>query len=167
LVRLLPAVYDELHQLARSRLRRERKDHTLQPTALVNELFLRFLQQRRVNWQDRNHFFGVAAKLMRRILVDHAKRILAAKRGGEEGGPQPLLIDLPASLPPRDVQALDESLAALARFDARKSEIVELKFFSGCTSDEIASLLGVSISTVERDWRLSKAWLTREMERTP
>jgi RNA polymerase sigma-70 factor, ECF subfamily len=163
--RLLPLVYDELRRVADSYLRRERPDHTLQPTALVNEAYLRLAEHSRVAFDDRAHFFGVAAKVMRRILVDHARRRHAEKRGGFR---RKLSLDealgAPAA-PDLDLVALDEALHGLAAQDARKSRVVELRFFGGLTVEETAALLGVSTATVKNEWRVAKAWLRREMSR--
>ncbi len=156
---LLPLVYDELHRLAAARLRRERPDHTLQPTALVHEAYLRLVDQRRADWRNRAQFFGVAAAMMRRILVNHARDRAALKRGGavekvslsaaaEWAGKQDL-----------DLLGLDDALARLAALDPRKGQIVDLKFFAGLNTEEIAEVLQVSASTVERDWRFARAWL--------
>jgi RNA polymerase sigma-70 factor (ECF subfamily) len=163
--RLMPFVYDELRRLADHYLRQERPDHTLQPTALVHEAYLRLIDQTRVEWQNRAHFFGVAAQLMRRILVDHARRHRASKRGGYE---QKVTLDEALDYSqPRDVDllALDDALNALAEFDARQSRIVELRFFGGLTIEETAEALGVSPATVKVDWSMAKAWLRQQIER--
>jgi RNA polymerase sigma-70 factor (ECF subfamily) len=163
--RLMPLVYDELRRLADYYLRQERPDHTLQPTALVHEAYLKLVDQTRVDWQNRAHFFGVAAQLMRRILVDHARRHRASKRGGFQ---QKLTLDEAVDYSqPRDLDlvALDDALNALARFDERQSRIVELHFFGGLTIEETAEALGVSPATVKVDWSMAKAWLRREIER--
>ncbi len=163
---LLPLVYDELRRLANSYLNRERPDHTLQATALVHEAYLRLVDQRGTSWENRAHFFGVAASLMREILVDHARRRNAAKRGGA-------VRDLPLDeavgfFEERDVNlvALDEALNHLAAIDPQKSRTVELRFFGGLTARETAEVLGVSLTTVEREWRMAKVWLLREISRT-
>ena len=161
--RLMPLVYDELRRLADHYLRRERPDHTLQPTALVHEAYLHLIDQRRVDWQNRAHFFGVAAQLMRRILVDHARRHRASKRGGFQ---QKLTLDEAVDYSqPRDVDliALDDALDALAQLDARQSRIVELRFFGGLTIEETAEALSVSPATVKAEWKMAKAWLRREI----
>jgi RNA polymerase sigma-70 factor (ECF subfamily) len=161
--RLMPLVYDELRRLADHYLRRERPDHTLQPTALVHEAYLRLIDQTRVDWQNRAHFFGVAAQLMRRILVDHARRHQASKRGGFQ---QKLALDEAVDYSQtRDVDLvkLDDALTALAKFDARQSRIVELRFFGGLTIEETAEALGISPATVKVDWSMAKAWLRREI----
>ncbi|HEY0404844.1 MAG TPA: sigma-70 family RNA polymerase sigma factor [Pyrinomonadaceae bacterium] len=163
--RLMPLVYHELRRLADHYLRQERPDHTLQPTALVHEAYLKLIDQRRVDWQNRAHFFGVAAQLMRRILVDHARRHRASKRGGFQ---QKLTLDEAADYSqPRDVDliALDDALNALAQLDARQSRIVELRFFGGLTIEETAEALSVSTATVKVDWNMAKAWLRREIGR--
>jgi RNA polymerase sigma factor (TIGR02999 family) len=161
--RLMPLVYDELRRLADHYLRRERPDHTLQPTALVHEAYLRLIDQTRVDWQNRAHFFGVAAQLMRRILVDHARRHQASKRGGFG---QKLTLDEAVDYSQtRDVDLvkLDDALTALAKFDARQSRVVELRFFGGLTIEETAEAIGISPATVKVDWSMAKAWLRREI----
>jgi RNA polymerase sigma factor (TIGR02999 family) len=163
--RLMPLVYDELRRLADHYLRQERPDHTLQPTALVHEAYLRLVDQSRVEWQGRAHFIGVAAQLMRRILVDHARRHHASKRGGFQ---QRLSLDEAVDYSqPRDLDlvALDDALNALEQFDERQSRIVELRFFGGLTIEETAEALGVSPATVKVDWNMAKAWLLREVSR--
>jgi len=163
--KLLPLVYDELRRLADRYLRRERPDHTLQPTALVHEAYLRLVDQTAVRWQNRAHFFGIAANLMRQILVNHALSHRAAKRGGE-ASKLPLEEASNLSLE-RDVDlvALDEALARLATFDSRQSRIVELRFFGGLTVEEAAEVLGISPATVKREWTTAKAWLHCEIGR--
>lgn len=160
---LMPLVYDELRQIARGYLQRERSDHTLQATGLVHEAYLRMVDQTQASWQNRAHFFGVAAKVMRRILVDHARRVRAEKRGGDldklelhEG-----LLAAPARR--IDLIALDDALVDLAKLDARQSQIVELRFFGGLTTDEAGEVLNVSARTIKREWRIAKAWLRREL----
>ncbi len=163
LEQLLPLVYDELRRIAAQQLRRERVNHTLQPTALVHELFLRLIDQRQVNWQDRAHFLGVAAKTMRRILVDHARRHGARKRGD---GVQCVSIDDATELAvSQDVPllALDRALSRLESIDATLAKIVELRMFGGLTIEESAHVLNVSPSTAKRDLRTAKAWLKREL----
>ena len=160
---LLPLVYAELRRVALRQLRKERSDHTLQPTALVHEVFIRLVDQRRVDWQDRAHFFGVAANVMRRILVDHARRRGASKRG--EGVPS-VPIDEARDVAASDgmpVLALDQALDRLEKVDAELARIVELRAFGGLTIEEAAHVLSVSPSTAKRDWRTAKAWLTREL----
>jgi RNA polymerase sigma factor (TIGR02999 family) len=159
----MPLVYDELRRLARDHLRRERPDHTLQPTALVNEVYMRLVDQRRVSWQTRAQFFGLAAQLMRHVLVDHARTRAAAKRGGLV---HKLSLD-EACMAPEEVAAelvaLDEALVRLAAVDERKSRVVEMRFFGGLSVEETAEALGVSDKTVMRDWRVAKMWLHREL----
>jgi RNA polymerase sigma-70 factor, ECF subfamily len=166
--RLMPLVYDELRRLAKSYMRRERPDNTLQPTALVNEAYLRLIDQRDVRWQNRAHFFGIAAQLMRRILVDRARSHHAVKRGGE--GERVPLNEAVISAPTRpevDLISLDDALAKLTEIDPQQSRIVELKFFGGLTVEEIAEVLKISPATVKRDWSLAKAWLHREIRKEP
>jgi RNA polymerase sigma factor (TIGR02999 family) len=156
---LLPAVYDELRRLAANYLRRERASHTLQPTALVHEAYIRLVDQTRVEWQNRAHFFGVAAQMMRRILVDHARSQAAEKRGGDA---QKLSLDENidvSAMRPSELVALDEALERLAELDPQKSRLVELRFFGGLSVEETAEVLGVSAPTVKRQWRMAKAWL--------
>jgi RNA polymerase sigma-70 factor, ECF subfamily len=164
LERLTPLVETELRRLARAYMRRERRGHTLQTTALVNEAFLRLTDARRVRFQDRAHFLGISARLMRRVLVDHARSRGYQKRGG---GAQRVTLDEGLAKTPEialDVVALDRALSALAEVDARKSRMVELRFFGGLSVEETAEVLGVSADTVKRDWRLAKLWLLRELE---
>lgn len=155
----MPLVYDELHRLAAARLAQERRDHTLQPTALVHEAYLRLVDTRRLEWQNRAHFLAVAATTMRRILVSHARKHRAAKRSG--AGPTVSLLDDDASVDGRAVElmALDEALSDLARLDARQSRIVELRYFAGLTIEETAEVLEVSSATVKNDWSMARAWL--------
>jgi len=165
LAAMMPIVHDELRKLARRSMAGERPDHTLQATALVNEAYLRLVDLKRIQWQDRAHFFAMSARLMRRILVDHARARRYNKRGG---GVRPVSLDEAlhvAANAERDLVALDEALAALAATDERKARIVELRFFGGLSVDEVASVLHVSPETVGRDWRLAKAWLAREIGR--
>jgi RNA polymerase sigma factor (TIGR02999 family) len=161
--RLLPLVYSELRRLARCYMRRERPGHTLQTTALVNEAYLRLIDARQVQWQNRAHFLGIAAQLMRRILVDFARERKYQKRGG--GALRVSFQERLAISPAQDeeVMALDEALSALAQVDERKSRVVEMRFFGGLNEQEIATALGVSEETVRRDWRLAKAWLLRRL----
>jgi len=166
LEQLLVEVYDELRRLARRHMRRERAGHTLQTTALVHEAFLR-LADSDVPWQDRAHFFAVAASQMRRILVDHARARASAKRGGKA---RRLTLDEALAAPSRHVDellAIDEALVRLGEEDPRKSRVVELHFFGGLTYEEIAEVLGVSLSTVRFDMRFAKAWLRREFTKGP
>jgi RNA polymerase sigma factor (TIGR02999 family) len=163
--RLLPLVHDELHRIAAGYMRRERADHTLQPTALVNEAYLRLVDQRDVEWRDRAHFLGVAAQLMRMILVDHARARRAAKRaGGAERVPldETVLVGGERDI---DLLALDEALGRLAAFDAGLCRVVELRYFGGLTTRETAEVLGVSPATVEREWATARGWLRRELTR--
>jgi RNA polymerase sigma factor (TIGR02999 family) len=159
LEKLLPIVHAELRRIARRSLRRERVDHTLQPTALVNELYLKLVRQRSASWENRAHFFAVAAQLMRRILVDHAREQAAAKRGGSS--PRVSLSEAGdvGVEPALEVLAVDRALTRLARLDAEQARIVELRYFSGLTVEETAHVLGTSPRTVKREWRLAKAWL--------
>ena len=161
---LLPLVYDELRRLADRYLHRERADHTLQATALVHEAYLRLIDQR-VSWANRAHFFGVAAEMMRRILIDHARSRQAAKRGS--AGIKLSLDDVLEITDERaaDLIALDEALKALAEFDAQKARIVELRFFGGLSIEETAAVLGLGTATITRQWRLAKAWLYHELSR--
>jgi RNA polymerase sigma factor (TIGR02999 family) len=160
---LMPVVYEELHRLARHYMSRESPGHTLQTSALVNEAFLRLVDQRNVHWQSRAHFFGIAAQMMRRILVDYARSRSYAKRGG---GARRLTLDeglIVSDERSAEVVAVHEALEELAKFDARKSQIVELRFFGGLSIDETAEVLGVSPGTVMADWTVAKAWLRREI----
>jgi len=160
---LLPLVYQELRRLARNHMRRERAGHPLQTTALVNEAYIRLIDQRQVKWQNRSHFFAIAAQAMRRILVSMARARFAARRGGMD---QPVSLDEAVIFSPdRSAQlvALDEALQSLAVLDARQSRVVELRFFGGLSVEETAHVLGVSAETVMRDWKRAKAWLYREL----
>lgn len=161
---LLPLVEAELRRLARGYMARERAGHTLQTTALVNEAFMRLVGARQVSWQDRAHFLGIAARLMRRVLVDHARTRGVQKRGG--GGYKVPLDDAMAISPAPDFNllALDRALRGLAAVDERKSRVIEMRFFGGMTVEETAEALHVSPDTVKRDWRLAKLWLLRELE---
>lgn len=161
--RLIPLVYDELRRLAAHYMRRERPDHTLQATALVHEAFLRLTEQKEISWQGRAHFVGVAAQLMRRILIDHARGRLREKRGG--GGQRISLDDglLLTAARSEELLAIDEALGKLAMLDARQVRIVELRFFGGLSVEEAAEVTGVSAKTVKRDWNLAKAWLYQEL----
>jgi RNA polymerase sigma factor (TIGR02999 family) len=160
---LMPLVYDELHRLAHQYMNRERPGHTLQTSGLVNEAFLRLVDQRDVKWQNRAHFFGIAAQMMRRILVDYARNRRYAKRGGAAHQVSLEEAMIVSEERAADVLALDDALKGLAEFDLRKSQIVELRFFGGLSIDETAEVLAVSPGTVMRDWTLAKAWLRREM----
>jgi RNA polymerase sigma-70 factor (ECF subfamily) len=162
---LTPLVEAELHRLARSYLARENSQHTLQPTALINEAWLRLIHWRNATWQNRAHFFGVTAQLMRRVLVDYARR----RRYARAHVPRPVSLDAALDFSPersRDLVALDEALQRLAEHDARKSRIVELRFFGGLGEEEIAEILQVSTKTVQREWNKAKAWLHYELNQT-
>lgn len=163
---LTPIVYDELLRIARRQLRSERPDHTLAPTALVHEAWMRMLNQKRADWRDRTHFFALAARFMRRILVDYSRNYKAQKRGGAV-----VKISMDEGLEvgqPRDasIAALDDALSALSEFDERKAKVIELRYFGGLTSEEIATHLEVSVATVGRELRVAQAWLHREMSAT-
>jgi RNA polymerase sigma factor (TIGR02999 family) len=162
---LMAHVYGELRRLARRRLRAERPDHTLQPTELVHEAFLRLVGAD-VDWQDRAHFLAVAASTMRRILVDHARSRGADKRGGGEPA-EPLTERIPSPQLPSDLAALDDAMRALAEIDPRKGRLVELYFFGGLTFEELGCVLGVSRATAHRELALARAWLHRELKRAP
>lgn len=160
---LTPLVYDELRRLARRCLVRERAAHTLQPTALVNEAFLRLVDIRQVQWQNRAQFFAISARLMRRVLVDFARARVAGKRGG---GAHQVTLDedqVMSVQPGEDVVAIDDALNALSKVDARKAKVVELRFFGGLTVEESAEVLNVSPDTIMRDWKVAKVWLLREL----
>lgn len=159
---LIPLVQSELHRIARAFMRGQRPGHTLQPTALVNEAFLRLVDSDKVNWQDRSHFFAVSAQLMRRILVDIARKKNSAKRGGDRV--QVTLTDRArVADPDADIVVLDEALTRLAALSPRQSQIVELRYFGGLTEEQIAEALDLSIRTIRRDWSLARAWLFREL----
>jgi RNA polymerase sigma-70 factor, ECF subfamily len=163
LEKLTPLVYEQLHRVAQRYMAGQRPDHTLQTTALVNEVYLRLVDCGQVRWRDRAHFFAVSARLMRRILVDFARSRGYQKRGGAM--PHISLEDAPSVChePDANLLALDEALKALATIDDRKSRVVELRFFGGLSVEETAEVLGVSTETVLRDWRLARAWLLREL----
>jgi RNA polymerase sigma factor (TIGR02999 family) len=164
---LMPLVYEELRRLAQHYLSREKPGHTLSSTALVHEAYLRLITQRDVTWQNRAHFFGVASRMMRRILVDHARRHGYAKRGG---GAMTLALDeaIEAEKPREiDLVALDDALETLAKLDERQSRMVELRFFGGLSIEETSEALGVSAPTVKREWATARAWLYREISRAP
>jgi len=161
--KLIPLVYDELKRLARSYMRRERRDHTLQTTALVHEAYLKLIRQQATNWQGRSHFFGIAAQLMRRILIDHARAHLREKRGGDQ-----LILPLNEALVfspehSEDLLRLDEALNRLSKLDSRQGQVVELRFFGGLSVEETAESLNISPKTVKRDWAVAKAWLHGEL----
>ena len=160
---LYPLVYDELHRLARRYMSRERKDHTLQTTALINEAYVRLVDQKNVNWANRSHFFAISAQIMRRILIDHARRHAYAKRGG---GAQQVSLEEVAAITPgqgRELLRLDEALKSLAERDPRRSQVVELRYFGGLNNEEIAGVLHVSENTVTRDWNMARAWLYQQL----
>ena len=161
--KLYPLVYDELRRMARRYMIRERKDHTLQTTALINEAYLRLVAQRHVHWQNRAHFFAISAQIMRRILIDHARRHNYAKRGA---GGQKISLDETAVLARNraaELLLLDEALHSLEEIDPRRSRVVELRFFGGLDNNEIAAVLKISANTVTRDWNLARAWLYQEL----
>ena len=163
---LYPLVYEELRRLARSYMRREPKGHTLQTTALINEAYVRLVDQQSVRWQNRSHFFAISAQIMRRILVDHARRHLQAKRGG---GAKRISLDevmIVAKERSEEVLMLDEALSNLAQLDPRRSQVVELRYFAGLNNSEIASVLKISENTVMRDWNLARAWLYQQLSET-
>src|SRR5215471_7646309 len=162
---LMPLVYEELHRLAHQYMARERPEHTLQTSALLNEAYLKLVDQKNVRWQNRAHFIGIAAKLMRQILVEHARQRHRVKRGGDVR--QVPLDEAMVVCPERagEMIALDDALESLATVDQRKSQILELRFFGGLSVEETAEVLGVSPGTVMRDWTLAKAWLQKEMTR--
>ena len=161
---MLPLVYDELHRLAARYLGGERPDHTLQPTALVHEAYLRLVNQRNVDWRNRAQFLGIAAGMMRRILVNHARDRVAAKRPGNREQVSLSLVESPSGAPDVDLIALETALERLARLDERKAKVVELRFFGGLTMEEIAEVIGVSRATVEREWSFARAWLYDAIE---
>jgi RNA polymerase sigma factor (TIGR02999 family) len=161
---LLPLVYDELHRQAHRFLRRERQNHTLQTTALIHEAYLNLIKQNRVSWQNREHFFAISANMMRRVLVNYANARHRKKRGGSA---ENLALDdtilLATQKTEVDLLALDEALTRLAKMDKQQEQIVELRYFSGLTIEETAEVLGVSPATIKRDWKMTKAWLHREL----
>lgn len=162
---LLPLVYDELRRLAASYMRFESPGHTLQATALVHEAYMRLIQQRDVHWRSRTHFFGIAAQMIRRILVDHIRATRAQKRGS---GFAALSLDEAIGVPEKknwEIVALDDALKTLAQFDPQQAKIVELRFFAGLSIEETATVIGISPATVKRDWVVAKAWLFRELSR--
>jgi len=161
---LLPLIYDELHHMAENQLRRERKDHTLNATALVHEAYLKLVDQSRVSWQNRAHFLGVASQAMRRILINYAQQRRAQKRGGDL-----VATTFDDELVPRETRAdqlidMDEALTRLKDLSERQAAVVEYRFFGGLTHEEIAEVLGVSVPTVRRDWRLARAWLSNQLK---
>ncbi len=161
--KLYPLVYDELHRMARRYMNRERKGHTLQTTALINEAYVRLVDQKHVHWENRAHFFAISAQIMRRILIDHARLHAYAKRGG---GAQKVSLDETALIADErasDLLLLDEALNRLADMDPRRSQVVELRYFGGLNNDEIAGVLKISENTVTRDWNMARAWLYQEL----
>lgn len=160
---LYPLVYDELHRLARRYMSRERKGHTLQTTALINEAYVRLVDQKNVQWANRSHFFAISAQIMRRILIDHARRHAYAKRGG---GAQQVSLDEAAVVTSgigSELIRLDEALQTLAKLDQRRCYVVELRYFGGLSNEEIAGVLHVSANTVTRDWNMARAWLYQQL----
>jgi RNA polymerase sigma-70 factor (ECF subfamily) len=161
--KLYPLVYNELRRLAHGYLRRERKGHTLQTTALINEAYLRLVDQKHVHWANRSHFFGISAQIMRRILIDHARRYDYSKRGG---GARRISLNegaVVAKQRARELLMLDEALDSLAKIDPRRSQVVELRYFGGLNNVEIAEVLKISENTVTRDWNMARAWLYQEL----
>ena len=161
--KLYPLVYDELHRLARRYMRRERKGHTLQTTALINEAYVRLVDQKHVHWENRAHFFAISAQIMRRILIDHARRYTYAKRGG---GAERLSFDeaaIVANDRAAELVQLDEALKHLSGIDPRRAQVVELRYFGGLTNEEIAMVLKISANTVTRDWNMARAWLYQQL----
>jgi RNA polymerase sigma factor (TIGR02999 family) len=162
--RLIPLVYGELHRMAHRYLSRERADFSMQPTGLVNEVCLRLLGWDPIHWQNRGHFFGVSAQMMRRVLVDIARKRRAGRRGGAGVVHIPVEdLDLPAAEPDADLVALDGALGELATLDARKAQVVELRFFGGLSMEDIAQTLGISLRTAHNDWAFARAWLYRSL----
>ncbi|HEX7312554.1 MAG TPA: sigma-70 family RNA polymerase sigma factor [Pyrinomonadaceae bacterium] len=161
---LMPLIYKELRRLAGNYIRRERHDHTLQPTALINEVFVRLIDQHDIKWQNRAHFFGIAATLMRRILVDHARSHQAAKRGGGQYSLSLSKADRIARQPSVDLLAVHLALEELEELDPQQSRIVELRFFGGLTIEETAEVLGLGHATIEREWKMARSWLRHELE---
>ena len=160
---LYPLVYNELHRLARRYMSRERKGHTLQTTALINEAYVRLVDQKNVQWANRSHFFAISAQIMRRILIDHARRHAYAKRGG---GAQQVSLEEAATVVPdqsHELLRLDEALKSLAEMDPRRSQVVEMRYFGGLNNEEIAGVLHVSENTVTRDWNMARAWLYQQL----
>jgi RNA polymerase sigma factor (TIGR02999 family) len=164
---LTPLVYDALHQIAVRALRNERPGHTLQPTALVHEAYLKLVDQSRIAWQDREHFFAVTSQILRQVLVSYARARNASKRGG---GSRLVALDesiTPSPIREMDVVALDDALQSLSKLDPQQARIIELRYFGGLSIEATARLLGISTSTVTRDWSLARAWLHRELTRSP
>src|SRR5437773_5543270 len=161
--KLYPLVYRELRRLAHGYLKRERKGHTLQTTALINEAYLRLVDQKHIHWANRSHFFGISARIMRRILIDHARRYGYQKRGGDA---QRISLDevaMVAKARARELLMLDEALNSLAQMDPRRSQVVELRYFGGLNNEEIAVVLKISENTVTRDWNMARAWLYQQL----
>lgn len=163
---LMPLVYDELHQVAHMQLRKERRNHTLNATALVHEAYFKLVDQTKVNWQNRAHFFAIASQAMRRILINYAYQRKAQKRGGEDVKITFVDENIMRESKPEELLALDEALNKLKLINERQSKIIEYWFFVGLTHEEIAEVLGISVPTVRRDWRLARAWLSRELKKT-
>lgn len=163
--KLTPLVYDELRRIAHRYVQRERNGHTLQTTELVNEAYLRLLRTQRIDWQNRSHFFGVTAQVMRRILIDHARRRHYTKHGGEVRRVSLENAAVMTSQRASELILLDEALSELAKIDSRKSRVVELRYFGGLSFDETAEVLQISLMTVRRDWRAAKAWLYKAVNR--
>ena len=164
--KLYPLVYDELRRMAHRFMKRERKGHTLQTTALINEAYLRLVEQKNVHWANRSHFFGISAQIMRRILVDHARQYAYLKRGG---GAQQVSLDEAALVSKdraRELLLLNDALDKLAKLDPRRSQVVELRYFGGLSNDEIAELLKISANTVTRDWNMARAWIYQQLTET-
>jgi RNA polymerase sigma factor (TIGR02999 family) len=164
---LLPLVYEELRRLARSYMRRERPGQTMSPTVLVHETYLRLAEQKRVDWQNRSHFYGIAAKMMRRILIDHARARATGKRGGAALRLSLDQIEVSPEQDATDLIALDEALNKLAAFDERKARVVELLYFGGLKHEEAAQVLDVNEKTIRRDWEVARRWLYRELAAEP
>lgn len=163
---MVPLVYDELHRLAARYLSHERPDHTLTPTALVNEAYLRLVDQRQADWRNRAQFLGLAASMMRRILTNYARDRAAAKRVGGREQVSLSLVEAPSGAPDVDLIALEDALERLAALDARKAQVVELRFFGGLTMEEVAEVVGISRATAEREWSFARAWLYDAIEGT-
>lgn len=165
--RLMPLVYDEMRRIARSFISRERQGHTLQPTALVNEAYLRLVDQNSVRWQSRAHFYSVAASMMRRVLIDHARTHATEKRGGGAVHLSIEDVQVPVEERAANFVAMDEALERLSQFNERGRKIVEMRFYAGMSDEEIAEVLGVSTRTVLRDWKAARVWLFRELSQNP
>lgn len=165
--RLMPLVYDEMRRIARAFISRERQGHTLQPTALVNEAYLRLVDQNSVSWQSRAHFYSVAASMMRRVLIDHARTRATEKRGGGAVRLSIEDVQIPVEERAANFVAMDEALERLSQFNERGRKIVEMRFYAGMSEEEIAEVLGVSTRTVLRDWKAARVWLFRELSENP